>query len=327
MPWIYENVFIHEDFIIKDEGINKEIALDLRLLNNDYVFSELKIQEMRLKDTMLSGDFIVKGRIIRDEDGKATAFSGKLFSRNITLDENPFLALRARFKITGDELEIESLRLGASYKLKGRLGLREPFKADFRLEIVRADMREIAIMVKAKNPDAVFGIMRGAFHIKGTLANLFSEGILESRGGRIGPIVYDLATARLEGFGPIVNIVDSSVKKDAGRLMMEGYIDLRNIAKGNLFEGLRVSSSDMKTIVWDGWDITKNGTDELSMKKAVSDDMRVGFKTMTRDSLPTYYDAESPEELSLEYRIGLQNLKMRLKEDEEFFGVEHKIKF
>ena len=85
--------------------------------------------------------------------------------------------------------------------------------------------------------------------------------------------------------------------------------------------------SDLKTIAWDDWDITKTGTDELSMTKDISDRMRIGFKTMARDPLTTYYDRDNPEEMSLEYKMGLENLKMKLKENEEFLGIEHNIKF
>ena len=118
--------------------------------------------------------------------------------------------------------------------------------------------------------------------------------LFRSRGGTIGAIGYNVITVRLEGFGPIINIVDSSVKQDSGKLEIEGYVDLRNIAKGNLFDGVRVKS-DMKTIAWEGWDITKKGTDELNMKKDVSDNMRVGFKTVSRQPLTTYDDSQNPE--------------------------------
>jgi len=153
---------------------------------------------------------------------------------------------------------------------------------------------------------------------------LFSEGILESRNGTIGSIEYELATIKIKGFGPIINIVDSSIGN--GSLTMEGYVDLRKISGGNFFDGLKIKS-DMKAIVWDRWHISKHGTDELSMTKDISDNMRVGFKTMTRESITSYYDEENPEEMNLEYKIGGQNLKMKLKENGEFFGVEHNVKF
>ena len=341
-PWAYENIFIHDkDMIFKDEvysdfdfsdfstdaELDKEISLGFHFLNNDYVVSELKIEDLDTNGVKLSADIFAKGQFIKDETSQGiSGFSGKLFSRGITLDSNPVKAIRGSFKIREDKLEIESLRLGTSYELKGTSSLVRPFMTDFRFEIKRADIKDLAIIARLKNPDIALGIMNGAFNIKGPLANLFSDGILESRNGKIGPVGYDLASIRFEGLGPIINIVDSRVKQNSGTLTMEGYMDLRNIKEGNLLDGLSVKS-DMKTILWDGWDITKEGTDKLSMTKEVSDKVRIGFKTMTREPFTTYQDKENPEEMSLEYKMGAENLKMRLKENEEFLGVEHNVKF
>ena len=342
VPWIYENVFVREEAFFDDgvmyqdldstwiwrgiTGIDKDIFLDSSFLNNDYVFSKLKIEDADLKGVKVSADIIVKGQLIRDKEGKIIGFSGKLFSRDIVLNSKSFDVARMSFRIIENELEVETLRLGNSYGLKGRLSLVPPFETYFRVEIMRADMREVGPIAKIKNSNVMLGIVKGFFHIKGNLSNnLFSEGILESRNGKIGLVGYDLATVRFEGFGPIINIVDSSIGN--GALTMEGYIDLRDISEGDLFDGLKIKS-DVKTIVWDDWDITKKGTDKLSMTKDISDNMRVGFKTMAREPFTTYYDTERPEEMSLEYKIGSEeNIKMRLRENDNFFGVEHSVKF
>ncbi len=340
VPWLYENVFVHDDFdigwssttgsrgfmpadIVSDNGS----SLNLNFLNKGYVFSRFRIEDLEIKNARLSADLITKGRIIRDTQGKAIGFSGKLFSENTTLDSKIVPPLRASFKVIGDELRIEELRLGPSYRLRGRIDLVEPFDLDLRLEIERADMRRISRASKVKGRDTVFGIVSGSFNIKGALSgNIFSEGTIESRNGKIGSVGYKLITLRLEGFGPIINIVDSNVSQDSGKLIMEGYVDLRNAAVGGLFDGVRIKS-DMETIAWDGWDITKHGSDELSVGKDVSENMRVGFRTIATDPVTTYEDKEHPEEMSLEYKMGMENLKMKLKDNEEFFGVEHSVKF
>jgi len=230
------------------------------------------------------------------------------------------------FRVAGDDLEIRSLRLGRSYELKGRVGLKKPFKADLRIDIVRADIRDLTRLMKTKNPDIAMGVVSGILYVKGDQDRFFSDAILESRNGKIGPIGYDFANVRLEGFGPIINIVDSNMRHGNSNVTVSGYVDLRDIAEGSAFDGIIVRS-DMKRIVWDDWDITKKGKDQLSMEKDISDNVRIGFKTMARDPITSYYDRDNPEEMSLKYKIGLENIKMRLKEDEEFFGIEHRIKF
>jgi hypothetical protein len=304
----------------------KGIYSDLKFLNNDYVFSEFRINNLDIKGMMLSADIVGKGQFIRDDRDRIIGFSGKLFAKDIALNKEPFMGLSMSFKVTEDELEVRSLRLGMSYGLKGRVGLKRPFKTDLRVDIIRANMRNLASLMKARNPGIAMGILDGVFYIKGDQDNLFSEGILESRNGKIGPIGYALANVRLEGFGPIINIVDSNMRHGDSNVTFSGYVDLRDIAKGDAFNSIIVRS-DMKRIVWDDWDITKKGKDQLSIEKDISDRVRIGFKTMAREPLTSYYDKDNPEEINLKYKIGLENLKMRLKEDEEFFGIEHNIKF
>ncbi|MBU4589830.1 MAG: hypothetical protein KKG01_02790 [Candidatus Omnitrophica bacterium] len=340
VPWLYENVFVHDDFDIgwssmadfnsvvpDDIGTDEDSSLNLNFLNDGYVFSRFRIEDLEIKDAKVSADLITKGRILRDKQGWVIGFSGKLFSENATLNSKRIPPLRASFEIIGDELRIETLRLGRSYRLGGKIDLVEPFDVDLRLEIERADMRHISRTSKVKGRDTVFGIVSGSFNIKGALSgNIFSEGTIESRNGKISSVGYKLITLRLEGFGPIINIVDSNVSQDSGTLIMDGYVDLRNVAKGGLFDGVRIKS-DLETIAWNGWDITKHGSDELSMQKDINEKMRVGFKTMTTDPVTTYEDREHPEEMSLEYKMGMENLKMKLRDNEEFFVIEHSVKF
>ena len=340
LPLVYKKIFFYDrDFITENipykaykfsdyfiyPEYGKKVFSDIRFLNDGYILSNIKIDQVALKDTVVSASLFIKGQLIKDDSGGVIGFSGRLFSRKITLNSIPFETVQMAFNIIDDVLEIESLRLGKSYELKGRIGLVEPFQVLLRLNIIRADIRDLAKIAKAKNPDTALGIMNGVFDIKGTLPDLFSSGVLESRHGRVGPVSYDSATIKFEGFGPIINIVDSRVMQGRSALTMEGYIDLRNIAKGGFLGGIRVKS-DLKTIVWDDWDITKEGIDKLSMTKDISDNFRVGFKTMTRDPLTTYYDRENPEEMSLEYQMGEENLQMKLKENEGFFGIGRNIK-
>ncbi|MFC1666840.1 hypothetical protein ACFL0P_03090 [Candidatus Omnitrophota bacterium] len=342
MPWIHKKVFVQDEVLTMQDEIetlydfpnffagaelDNNISLDLNFLSDDYVFSELRIRDLGLKGLKVSANLIVKGQFIRDEQDAIVGLSAKLLSRDIMLNSKKFMVARMSFKLTRNDLEIRSLRLGKSYELKGRVSLKEPFDTDLRLDIRRADIKDFLLLASKENLPVILGIMDGVFYIKGAAAaNLFSNGILGSRNGKIGPIEYDVATVRFEGLGPIINIIDSSLRRDKGTLTVVGYIDLRKIAKGNMFEGLNVKS-DMMAVVWDGWDIAGSKTDELSMIKDISDRMRVGFKTMARDPQITYYDRESPEEMSLDYKVGEGHLKLKLKENEEFFGLEHNVKF
>jgi hypothetical protein len=305
-----------------DFSIDKAISLNFYISDNKKLVSRLKIDNLDIKGALISGDLVLKARVL-----KGNALTGKLYSSNMTLDSGLLPDLKIFFKLTKDELKIYSLNFGRSYRLKGTIALKEPFQTNLYFEILRANLKDIAIITKAKRPDVVTGIMNGLFSIKGPLNSPESSGFIGGRQGKIGPIWYDSADMRLQGIGPIISIADSKIRQGQATFTMEGYIDLRNIVGTNLLDYIKIRS-DMKTIVWDGWDISKDGSDGLKMVKDISDKVSVGFKTFAREETPPYQKRENLDEMSLEYQLDNgQAFQMKLKENEEFFGIEHKKRF
>lgn len=305
-----------------DFGIDKAISLNFYFFDSKRLVSELKINNLDIKGTALSGKFILKAKVLKDN-----GLTGKIYSGDMTMNSGALPELKIFFKITKDKLRIYSLSFGESYRLRGTIGLKEPFETNAYFEILRANLRDIAVILKAKRPDVVTGIMNGLFNIKGPLANLESSGFIGGRSGKIGPIWYDSADIRIHGAGPIINIVDSRIKQAQATFTMEGYIDLRSMADSNLLNYIKLKS-DMKTIVWDGWDISKDGSDSLKMVKEIGEKVSVGFRTFTREELLPYQKRDNLDEMNLEYKLDNgQMFQMKLKENEEFFGVEHKKRF
>ncbi len=305
-----------------DLGIDKTVSLNFYFCDNKKVVSELKIDSLDIKGAILSGNFILKAKVLKDN-----GLTGKLYSSNMTINSSALPDLKIFFKLTKDKLEVYSLNFGNAYRLKGTVGLKEPFETNIYFEILRANLKDIAIITKAKRPGVVTGVMNGFFNIKGPLNNLQSSGFISGRSGKIGPIWYDSADIRIHGIGPIINIVDSRIRQAQATFTMEGYIDLRNIVGSNLLSYIKLKS-DMKQIVWDGWDISKDGSDSLKMVKDIGDKVSVGFKTFAREELPPYQKRGNLDEMSLEYKLDNgQAFQMKLKENEEFFGIEHKKRF
>ena len=305
-----------------DFGFDRAVSLNFYFFDNKSLVSEIKIDKLDIKGAALSGNIILKAKVLKDN-----GLVGKIYSGNMSMNSSALPELKIFFKLTKDKLRIYSLNFGESYRLKGTVGLKEPFETNACFEIVRANLRDIAVITKAKRPDVVTGIMNGLFDIKGPLANLESSGFIGGRSGKIGPIWYDSADIRIHGTGPIINIVDSRIRQAKATFTMEGYIDLRSAADSNLLDYLNLKS-DMKTIVWDGWDISKEGSDSIKMVKEIGENVSVGFRTFAREELPPYQKRDNTDEMSLEYKLDNGQLfQMKLKENEEFFGVEHKKRF
>lgn len=134
---------------------------------------------------------------------------GKFYSNNMTLNSGALPQLKIFFKLTKEELKLYSFNFGESYRLKGTIGLKEPFETNIYFEIIRANLRDIAVMTKAKRPDVVTGVMNGLLNIRGPFNNLEISGFISGREGKIGPIWYDSADIKVKGAGPIINITNS----------------------------------------------------------------------------------------------------------------------
>jgi len=306
-----------------DLGIDRAISLNFYFSDAKRIVSELRIDNLDIKGAALSGNIILKARVLKDK-----GLFGKLSSANMTLNSKALPDLKIFFKLSGNRIRIYSLDVGKSYRLSGTVGLERPFQTDVYLEILRANLRDIAVLTNAKRPEVVTGVMNGLLKITGPLENLQSSGFIGGRQGRIGPIWYDTAEIKINGHGPIINIVESRIKQEKATFTLEGYVDLRTIASSDPMSYLRMKS-DMKTIVWDGWDIEKDGSDSMKMVKGIGDNMSVGFRTFAREELPPYQKRDKKDEMSVEYKLDGENqaLQMKLKENEEFFGVEHKKRF
>lgn len=305
-----------------DLGIDKAVSLNFYFSDNKKVVSELKIDNLDIKGAFLSGNFILKAKVLKDN-----GLTGKFYSSNMTINSSALPDLKIFFKLTEDKIEVYSMNFGNAYRLKGTVGLKKQFETNIYFEILRANLKDIATIIKAKRPDVVTGVINGLFNIKGPLNNLQSSGFIGGRFGKIGPIWYDSADIRIQGIGPIISIVDSKIKQAQATFTMEGYIDLRNIVGSDPLSYLKLKS-DMKTIVWDGWDISKDGYDSLKIVKDIGDKVSVGFKTFAREELPPYKKRDNMDEMSLEYKLDNgQAFQMKLKENEEFFGIEHKKRF
>jgi hypothetical protein len=106
-------------------------------------------------------------------------------------------------------------------------------------------------------------------------------------------------------------------------------IDLRRIGKRNFFEDLNVNF-DRDIAGWGEWGISSESEDKkIVVQKDIGDDLTLKLRTIMNDEL--YHrspDSARNNEVELEYSLrDYRNIKMILKENEGFFGIEHSMKF
>ena len=125
-----------------------------------------------------------------------------------------------------------------------------------------------------------------------------------------------------------MRVYDSRIVRPDSFLVMDGVADFREFGTDKFMEDV-IISSDEKTIIWEGWDITKTDDEqEFSMRKGLGKNFKVGYKRQMDDE--THYDpVKNQDEFQLEYDVDDINgtVEIRAKENEEFVVLKKKYKF
>jgi hypothetical protein len=148
------------------------------------------------------------------------------------------------------------------------------------------------------------------------------DGQIELLNGNISVLDYDSAKITLKGKGLTLEFVDSKVYTGDQVLTVEGKIDLRDIGTSRLFRYV-VIKADPNTVIWAGANIT--GRSKGAAGVAEKEQFKVNLKT---------YEAQQGNQLprqdtaDIEYKLGKPtNVKLEMRENDEFFGVERKVRF
>jgi hypothetical protein len=216
--------------------------------------------------------------------------------------------------------------MGDNFSMKGWLTLSEPKAIDMTLNIEGLNSEILKNYSFAPSDFNFSAVADCKIEIKGNLPNPYVKIHFTTGPGYFKDIDFESIRVTIDGEYPLLYYRDSRINRKVGYLVVEGRFDLRKLGNGALFEDM-VIKSDKETIIWEGWDITKKKMeDEVTLRKSVSDDVSVWYKSYLKDE--TKSEGDSKDTIEVEYEIlNNKSLKMRLNKEEEFFGLENKIKF
>lgn len=317
-----------EGYLILEDENRDDILETVFSLYSDYSFlNQTKLNHIKLFGHDLRTSIVVMGNSLESEPG---VLSGYIATSGTIIDYNPVGELEMVFNTSGDTFTIGSLKLGDSYQLSGNIGLSRPYPLDLNLKVTQARVSDLSILVKNKNGGTFSGQFDGQLKLSGSLPNnLEVNGHLEAGEGNIGTFKYEAANINFKGTGSAIYFEGSRIFRpgEGKYLTLGGFIDLAKLGRGSLLQDLKVSS-DEKTIIWSGWDITKKPADtKLSFQKDVGEEFKVGFSTFINDE--TASDIKKGKDaVEIQYNLSQkQSLKLKLRENEEILGIEQRIEF
>lgn len=291
--------------------------------------SDFKIYHLDIGGHDLVCDGVLKSEITNiGIEVKRSIIQGSVETKNALLDYKPFLNMRTSYKISDGYLEIPDLNFSDIFRGSGTFQLRKPFNTNAVFTINNLSLSWLAVVLNAKNTSSeVSGTANAKFEFKGPISNLRSNINVDVKKGSISTFEFESLSARFKGDGPLMQIEDSRIVRESGCFVLAGDMDLRKIGKDNFFENVRLVGDD-KAVNWDGWHTSKvQNIREITMKKRINDDINLNFKKFTAEDIIDE-GLKGSDEVQLEYKLHPNDsLTVKMGQDKDFMGIEHKNKF
>ena len=152
-------------------------------------------------------------------------------------------------------------------------------------------------------------------------------------GAGFGKKTFKAMDVSVEGVYPTVKLTNSRILLQDGSSMRiaDKTLEARELFKAKTYETL-VTEAEQDTVVWGDWELSrqKDGKDgsEFVMQRNLGSKANVHFSKFNKDDKPMESRETTEVEVGFEYHLrGKDSLKFELRDDEEFVGVERKMKF
>jgi hypothetical protein len=312
-------------FKVKSEDKEK-ICFTLTSIDNNLSEGLLEINHLKFRETDIDGSFAADVALKRNKSGIIDGIKTDLRTNTLIIDYQPAVDIYGVFFIKDDKLIIDHLKMGENLKISGWVNLSEPKDMDMNIDLINLDPAVLKNYAFAPANLGFDAISNCSIEIKGELPNPYVKIHFVADKGSTDEIEFESIKVTLDGEYPLLYFRDSRINRKVGHLVVTGKMDFRKLKSGGLFDDM-IIKSDRETIVWEGWDITKKKMDdEITLRRSVNDDISVFYKSYLKDE--TKAEEKSRDTIELEYEIfDNRSLKMKLNEEEEFFGLENKIKF
>lgn len=287
----------------------------------------LNINATHLK--LLGFDFLsnynINGKLNYGKDSRLESVVGDFSTSGSLINYNPIRELKGTYEFAGDKIKLLGLNYGDVVFANGAFSLAPPNEIDLSFKFKGAQL--VGLMDLTMEKGIVSGLVFGDIRISGNPEkDLKIDGSLDFLNGNIGIVKYNSAKIAIRGSSERLEFFNSKVYTEDEVLTLEGKIDLRDIGTSRAFRNI-VIKSDPNTVVWAGTSVTRvPGGEEFVSGRDINEQFRVNFKTYSAQQMER--GRPKQDEVELEYKLGKPgNIKLKMKENDDFFGVERKVKF
>jgi len=286
----------------------------------------LSINANHLK--MLGFDFLsnygITGKLNYDANNKFESVTGDFSTSGSLINYDPVREIKGAYEFKDGMMKLTGVNYGDVVYANGSFGMGGKDDIDLHFKFKGAQLGGLTDLAMEKG--TVSGLVFGDINIRGGLGgDVKIDGQLEFLNGNISTVRYDSAKITLKGKSSTLEFIDSKVYTGDQVLTVEGKMDLRDIGTSRLFRNVLIKA-DPNTVIWAGVNTMKT---PAGGKYVTGTDVNEQFKV----NLKTYESQQGnqlprQETMEPEYKLANQaNTKLKMKENEDFFGLEHKVRF
>lgn len=300
------------------------VGIKGEFLKLPYFTVKIAARHLKLFGFDLLSNYNVNGRLNYDKDGVFTSITGDFNTSGSLIDYDPIGEFKGAYEFADNRIKLQGFNYGDVLFANGFISLAPPYEMDINVKFKGLQLAGLADITLEKG--MISGLIFGEIRACGEPGNLKIEGQIDFMNGNIGMVKYNSARICLRGNAKTLEFFNSKVYTEDEVLTLEGRMDMKDIGTFKVFRNV-VISSDPKRIVWAGASVMRiPGGEEIVSGRDINEQFRVNFKTYSSQQSEDAISRQ--DEMELEYRLGKPgNLKLRMKENDDFFGVEQKVKF
>ncbi|MFH1778433.1 MAG: hypothetical protein ABH847_00160 [Candidatus Omnitrophota bacterium] len=290
-----------------------------------YFTLNISANHLKLSGFDLLSNYNIKGKFNYGEDNRLNSIVGELATSGSIINYNPIRELKGNYEIADNKIKLKAINYDEVVLANGVISFFPSNEIDLYIKFKGAQLGGLTDLILDKG--MLSGLVYGDVHIYGNLPSQVKiDGQLEFKDGNISSIKYNLSKMNLRSNGSMIEFVNSKVYTEGAVLDLEGKINIKEIATPRALRYIQLKS-DPRTVVLAGVDLIKGMEGEdIAFGKDVGEQFRVNFRAYASRDLPE--KSLKSDEMELEYKLGgAKSIKLKMRENEDFFGVEHKVRF
>jgi hypothetical protein len=322
-------IAIHQGSIhwLGQEGVVSGIEGTIR---NRAFEMEVSLNHLPLVNLDLSTQLEIKGILLTDSVNREQMLKGQLKSRGSVVNWKPLdQESQMDFLIKKDQLVMKNVIFMGGLRLDGILIYGSPPEIDVKLDSNDYSLETLTHLFSLPSHKQLTGQLDSAVTLTGNLWQPMAKGQLiiknfQTKTRRLRNIQLDI-----EGVLPEVMISQSRLVTEDGVVMdfEARQMNIRELLDFDTYEAL-IKAESQEEVSWGDWRLLRREkSDSMSVERDVGDEFKVKYERFEHDEESLQPD-ESKNEMDVEVLLSDQeSFNIKLKDDEEFIGVQRKVAF